>query len=509
MLICLVFLLTVYLFTKICKAKSAANAVGYLLASGLIPVPIMILGNSVESGLFPVDVCLLVYFLKYGVRSLSGPRGSKALSAGVLSLLGFAVLATTSAIYHVIFIDSAPWTFYSFTVLKFWEYALLAASVMSVKLDREQFRRICIILLIGISIYECLHVLHISGLVPMSGSEYFGPRAADFAAEAGEDPGGSGAAPFSDRTAWFLTSYRAVIGGTTSITALFCLLVFELFEGRIRRIAGITGILCVLSVLSTSSRSDIAGLLVAVLILVLCSPIRSWKTFACALLIVAGLYTAFLAVLPEEARTMALDRVSEFWNPELRSEGDYASREYDRAAMLDYLPNHPRELLIGVGPGNYHWYSAQRITMNSFGHNSYLHWTGELGIGGLLLLLGWCTSACIYAIRRIGQRNVTCSLCARIALAIVVSRIVAAWGAESLFGTQGMGYYSIFFVGVVYLLLSAVSNCGGGRDLVGARQSKEYLDLNEHEPVSVTASWQLSAQNADPCRPTVKQSYLS
>jgi hypothetical protein len=36
--------------------------------------------------------------------------------------------------------------------------------------------------------------------------------------------------------------------------------------------------------------------------------------------------------------------------------------------------------------------------------------------------------------------------------------MVAAWGAESLFGTQGMGYYSLFFVGVVYLLASIESD---------------------------------------------------
>jgi hypothetical protein len=35
--------------------------------------------------------------------------------------------------------------------------------------------------------------------------------------------------------------------------------------------------------------------------------------------------------------------------------------------------------------------------------------------------------------------------------------MVSAWGAESLFGTQGMGYYSMYFVGVVYLLVSITS----------------------------------------------------
>jgi hypothetical protein len=38
--------------------------------------------------------------------------------------------------------------------------------------------------------------------------------------------------------------------------------------------------------------------------------------------------------------------------------------------------------------------------------------------------------------------------------------MVAAWGAESLFGTDGMGYYSLFFVGVVYLLVSIASDVG-------------------------------------------------
>jgi len=127
---------------------------------------------------------------------------------------------------------------------------------------------------------------------------------------------------------------------------------------------------------------------------------------------------------------------------------------------LSYLPEHPRELLIGVGPGNFHWYVTQGITVNFFGHNSYLHWTGELGIGGILLLLAWCLSVCLYAIKRLKSENSICQLAARSCLALVTGRMVAAWGAESLFGAQGSGYYSMFFVGVVYLLASIASEVG-------------------------------------------------
>ena len=38
--------------------------------------------------------------------------------------------------------------------------------------------------------------------------------------------------------------------------------------------------------------------------------------------------------------------------------------------------------------------------------------------------------------------------------------MVAAWGAESLLRTQGMGYYSLFFVGVAYLLVTIASDVG-------------------------------------------------
>jgi O-antigen ligase len=149
--------------------------------------------------------------------------------------------------------------------------------------------------------------------------------------------------------------------------------------------------------------------------------------------------------------------MSELWDPVLREEGSYADRSTDRAAVLRYLPEHPREFLIGVGPGNFHWYVDQRITYNFFGHNSYLHWAGELGIGGFLLLIAWCLFICLDAKRYLRSHSRICRLAASSCLALVIGRMVAAWGAESLFGTQGMSNYSVYFVGIVYLLVVCIS----------------------------------------------------
>ncbi len=450
MLTYVILFITVYLILNILRAPRRADATGYLLVSSLMPLPVYMAGGSVNAGVFPIDVCLLVYIVAHGLPVLDYATQRRAISTGAVALLGFSILATCSGVFNYFFVNPDPLKFYAFTIMKFWEYALLATVLIGSRPDAAQLRKICAILLAGILVYEIVHALHISGIVPLSGEAYYGPRAK-------EDPQ-SVVNPFSDRTAWFLASPRVVVGGTASISAWFSLTVFEAYRGAIKVVAATTAILSVFSVLATSSRSDITGLAVAAIVFVLYAPPRRWKAYFCAAIAVAGLYAALLTFfLPPAERITAMTRMNELWNPELRAEGSYADRSSDRKSLSSYLLGHPREFLIGVGPGNFRWYEAQRITINSYGHNSYLHWAGELGVGGFLLLLAWCFSICLYTKKRLRSPPRISQLAARTCLALVVGRMVAAWGAESLFGTDGMGYYSLFFVGVVYLLASIAS----------------------------------------------------
>jgi hypothetical protein len=456
MLTYIVLCITAYLVLQILRAPGRADATGYLLVSGLIPLPLYIVGHSAEAGIYSIDVCLLAYIVTHGLPLLDYSTERRALSAGVAVLLGFSILATGSGFFNFYFVDTEPLKFYAFTVVKFWEYALLAMALIASRPDAAQLRKLCTIVIAGILVYEVLHALHITGIVSLSGEEYFGPRAAEFSSDEMR------AAPFSDRTGWFLTSYRDVVGGTASIGAFFSLMVLEAYRGKIKLVAAATAILSVFSVFATSSRSDIAGLAAAAIVFALCAPMRRWKVYVCGLIAVAGLYAAYLtySLRPAGEDSAALDRIAELWNPDLRAEGSYSDRSDDRTSLLNYLSDHPRELLVGVGPGNFHWYQTRGITRNFFGHNSYLHWTGELGIGGFLLLLAWCFSICVYTSRRLRGQNHICQLAARTCFAIVIGRMVAAWGAESLFGTEGVGYYSLFFVGAVYLLVSVASDVG-------------------------------------------------
>jgi hypothetical protein len=444
--------ITGFLVLKIWGASRKADAIGYLLVSGVMPLPVYIMGRSVEAGVYPIDICLVAYLVAQGLPALDYLIERKALSTGVLALFGLSVLATCSGVFNYLYLDPEPLKFYAFTVVKFWEYLLLGAALIASRPDAAQLRRICAIVLAGILVYEIVHAVHISGIVPLSGEEYFGPRGAE---------NDLGADPFSDRSQWFLTESRSVVGGTASICVWFSIMIFEGFGGAIKWVAAATAILSVFSVFAATSRSDIAGLAVAAIVFASFAPRRRWMAYFCALIAVAGLYLALLTIfLPSAEQATAMTRISELWNPELRAAGNYGVRSSDRASLLSYLPDHPRELLIGVGPGNFRWYRGQGITKNFFGHNSYLHWTGELGIGGLLLVLAWCLSICLYTKKRLSNPRAISQIAARTCLALVIGRMVAAWGDESLFGAEGMGHYSLFFVGIVYLLASVASDAG-------------------------------------------------
>jgi hypothetical protein len=448
MLTYVVYCITAYLVIEILRAPSMADAAGPFLVSALIPLPVYIVGHSAAAGVFAIDICLLALIAAHKLPRVDIILDRGVQRTGIGWLVAFLILAISSGAVNFAFVDSEPLRFYAFTIVKFCEYVLAAIALVSTRPDARQLHRICVFLVSGILIYETLHVVHLSGILPLSGEQYVGQFPED----------AQGYVPdFSDRTAYFLTSARAVVGGTASISAWLSIMIFELYRGKLRLFAVSAAILSTFSVVATSSRSDIAGLAVSAVLFALSAPPRRWRVYACTVLVASGLYATFLILSPAAERTEATTRLSELWDPNLRADGNYADRSNDRRSVLRYLPEHPRNLLIGVGPGNYHWYQEHRITRLYMGHNSYVHWVGELGIGGGVILLGWCLCTCSFAIQPRRDQTPICQIAARTCLALVVGRMVAAWGDESLFGTEVMGYYSIYFVGVVYLLASVAA----------------------------------------------------
>ncbi len=78
MLTYLVLCITAYLVLKILRAPRSADATGYLLVSGLIPLPVYMIGRSVNAGVFPIDVCLLAYIVAHGLPALDYCRRTQS-----------------------------------------------------------------------------------------------------------------------------------------------------------------------------------------------------------------------------------------------------------------------------------------------------------------------------------------------------------------------------------------------------------------------------------------------
>ena len=70
MLTYVVLCITAYLVLKILRAPRSADATEYLLVSGLIPLPIYMIGRSAQASVLSIDVCLLAYIVAHGRSAL-------------------------------------------------------------------------------------------------------------------------------------------------------------------------------------------------------------------------------------------------------------------------------------------------------------------------------------------------------------------------------------------------------------------------------------------------------
>ena len=155
------------------------------------------IGRSVNAGVFPIDVCLLAYFVVHGLPALDDAIDHKALSTGVVALFGLSIVATYSGVFNFFFVDTDPLKFYAFTIAKFWEYALLGLVLIANRPDAAQLRKICATVLAGILVLRdsprVAHERHRAA---------FGRRV--FRTSCRRRRPQDVIVPFSDRTGWFL-----------------------------------------------------------------------------------------------------------------------------------------------------------------------------------------------------------------------------------------------------------------------------------------------------------------
>lgn len=294
----------------------------------------------------------------------------------------------------------------------------------------------------GCLIYQSLMAVHLLHLLDLSGTGYFVPHTD--AVNGAEH--------------WFLAAGKVATGGFSVINAFLGLLGMYFLSGKKAYMALGLFLVAFFDVMASQSRPDIVGLIAGIAVFALILPAlklayplvnRSLKILGTLVSVVMVLA---LLLWPNWEQSNK-GRVMQQANRLFVSNQDGAA---DRQALLAYFMQGNIEGLTGSGPGNFKSYQARGITLNVMSHNAYLHWLGELGILGLVAIVWWCLSMLYLFVHGFTNQLPWIRLVALGGLAVLVSRCVAAWTAESIWGVDGNGYYSLYFIGICYLCAGIV-----------------------------------------------------
>lgn len=419
---------------------------GLFLLSAMLTIPVMIIGNSANAALFAIDLMMIVVI--YRVGSLATMPGHYFLYA-LNPLLLAVILCIASSFFNAFLIDASPLKFYIFTTIKFIQYLLTGILMTRMHFKKEQFEWMLGFLVAGCLIYQSLMALHLLNIVSLTGQEYFGPRGAEL-----EDA-------FDDPQYWFLTVVKVVMGGFSVINAFLGLMAMYLLSGKKSYLGLGLFLVSFFDVIACTSRSDIAGLIAGIAIFALVLPVLKlgYPVVNRSVMALGTLFSVvmiFVLLVWPGWEERYQDRLMEMVQVNRLMEGSYRDRAADRQLLPAYFMEGNIEALIGSGPGNFRSYQARGITLNAMGHNAYLHWMGELGILGLVAIVWWCFSMLYLFAHGFTSQLPWIRLVALGGMAILISRCVAAWSAESIWGVDGSGYYSLYFIGICYLCAGIV-----------------------------------------------------
>jgi hypothetical protein len=464
-------LLLVVLLFRLSTTKSSSVCLDCLVASCLFTLPVIIVGNSSNAAVFGVDIAMVCLGVRVFVTKKRADRKLLDAYPGEMLLRTFAILAFVSALYNFFVIQSEPWRFYLFTAVKLAQFAFLPFLI------RETFRRLGFepcgwkYFSITASFFLVLHLIHLAGVADLTGREFMGDRVAEMEQ--------LNVGLFDSRENYFLAGIKSSVAGCESMFVFLGVFVGAWLSRWHWALAPTFAAISATAVFGTTSRSDIAGTIAGIVVMILIVPsrIRAMLGSGIAMAAVVGA-TFFISVWVVEGQSTSISRLQELTDEDKLMTGSYLDRSLDRVSLPEYYATLPQELVWGAGPGNFRRFQFNGITRNAMGHNSYLHWLGELGIIGAIVIFAWCGSLLFFVLRRTiltGSAQIRMTLGAL--GGVLVSRMVAGWGAESLFGTDAMGVHSCMFVLSVYVLVAQVMYVWHERAAKGFSKNELMLEV--------------------------------
>ncbi len=431
-----------FIFYRIFASRSDQEALGYLLVTPLLTIPLLHFGNSGSGGIFAFDIAIVIYAFLFLPRVATDLNVMSGTVPGLRAMLVIAGMAFVSALINWACIESDPWRFYFFCMLRYLQYVFVAVLVSTIRIRAGSIRALFKPLAIGLTLYGAALLLHLRGLVALDGATAWAGSELENVNE-------------SSIQNWFLGTFKASYASNVSIGIFFLLAILPFVRTRFRlAIAAVCTLLSVDVYLSTS-RSDLVGLIVGLCCsgLMLAFGVRRWRNavlIAMASTFLLGGVVGY--IVWHRWDETSRERIAEIWNSDLRASGTYADRAHDQAALITYMSGLPSEFFWGAGPGNYGRYKRMNVTVIGLPHSSYRGMVGELGIVAFLAMLSWCfniSRRCIF----LPRSDTNTRFLSAIALGLLLDRMLSAWSAGGLFDSFNMTQCDYFAVACLYLIL--------------------------------------------------------
>lgn len=416
------------------RARGHVVAMAAILSSSLYNIPVLQLGNTASSGIFPVDIVLGAVLFKFYFFKGRTPSVKGRIAGGVLvsALAGYAVLRAMTAItfsdygYYNAFVlyGAAKWAIY-------W----LALAIFSRGLNQYEvaslFRLISKILIA----YFSLAIPHQFGAYDLSGFSAIGHSEVydvDYL--------------MADVSRAFLGNNAASVGMISFAGVLVGYISSS--QGN-RRIGLLVASLAALSLLASGSRTDIISALAAFLLAGVFVDrgllVRAFA-FLAVLAIPALLYFSIFDAgsLPYGlSRLLSTEIVGEVVGDE---SGTFAYRLMNWVIILRYLFDNSITLIFGFGPNGFRMFSVLGVAPMGFGHNVYLHTVGELGLIGLFLLTFWLGRVSLVAYMRRNDADAFGRPLIGALLLLIAQRMISGGSVDSIFAVDNMSVVTIWFL---------------------------------------------------------------
>ncbi|WP_040207166.1 O-antigen ligase family protein [Neobacillus jeddahensis] len=379
------YIFIIYILCVVLLTKSRVNEWITLFISAFDSIPIVYFGNSASGGIFISDIILLILLTKFCFKKqkyLSNINKKMFIFSFIFGIwiVGSSLFSIIKPIpIHTVYTSDSYINFTLYGLIRLISYLLYLFLFLNNTFNKEQVEELLKKLFVCMNIFCFLLLLNQMSIIDFSGISSLGNRIEHSIQVINKD--------FSSDV--FLGTNKPNLGAICY--TIFWLDIFLILRvKKINIIYIISLFLVALTLIGTDSRSDLIGLCTSLPVFLFFTT-KKTRIYLVRSIIILTYISVILMLL---ALLFEIPLFGENFNYYIGSiinlqvgvgSGGYRILLYE--SILDFLSNHPLELVIGLGPNCFRMlYGFKNITTN-FGHNTYLHNLVELGLIGVSLII--------------------------------------------------------------------------------------------------------------------------